>query len=277
MNIFRSALLLLGLSPVAGLSSAHAQAIGQNPSLTKTWVIDAGAAYRSLDGELYAVTAAGKGGSYDLSRLGLNNEDTSISARLLWRPSDQWRLELAFDEFDSKGGRANSSQIEFGQITIPKGYELASSLETRIYSTFLGYSILKGPQTEFGGRLGLSILDADASVGGHTYVGGKEISAGSEAIGVTKLVPTLGIFGTYAFNDRLAFEGGVDGVAGSLGAYSGHYLALSGGLKYWLTESFALGGGYRYLDIKTERDGNAIDNGIEVRSHGAYMNVSVGF
>jgi len=266
-----------GLCLVVHLSAAHAQDVALNPSLSKTWTIEAGAVFRSLDGELFAVTSAARGGSYDLSRLGLDDRDTSFSANLRWRFSDRWRLDLAYDEFGTEGGHANSSDIEFGRITIPKGYELASSLETRTYSAFIGYSFSTGREYELGGRLGLNVVDSDASVGGYAYLGNTRITAGPETFGMTKLIPTLGVYGIYAFNDRLAFEGGIDGIAGSLGAYSGHFLQLNGGLKYWFTDTFALSGGYRFLDVKSERDGDVMDNGFQIQSHGAYMKASVGF
>jgi hypothetical protein len=267
----------VGLGLLASVSLAEAQEAAGNPSLSKTWVFDVGAMFQSLDGNLSAVTSGGKGGSYDFSRLGLATYDTSLSASLRWRMSDRWRLEFAYDELDTRGGLANSSNLAFGRITIPAGYELDSSMKARTYFAFLGYSFAKEKDLELGGRLGLGVLDADASVGGHAFVGAMEVFAGPQDIGTTTLVPTVGLYATYALDDRLALEGAIDGIAGTVGAYSAHYLQLSGGVKYWLTDSLAVSGGYRFLDAKSEHDGNGLDTGIGVRSQGAYVKASAGF
>ena len=103
------------------------------------------------------------------------------------------------------------------------------------------------------------------------------ITAGPESIDVTTLVPTLGLYATYAVDDDLAFEGAVDGIAGSVGIYRGHNLQLNAGLKYWFNNTFAIAGGYRYLDARTERDGDALDSRVDVRAQGAYLNAMIGF
>ena len=276
MHILRAgAIVCLALLHSASL--AKAQEVAANPSLSKAWVIDVGALFHRLDGDLSATLPSGGGGGDSFSRLGLNNYDTSFSAGLRWRFSDRWRLDLAYEEFASNGDRGNATEIEFGRITIPAGYQLLTSFEAQTYSAFVGYSFSKDATHEVGGRLGLSVLDAYASVAGSTWVGGSEIVAGPQTIGVTALVPTLGLYATYALTDRLAFEGAIDGVAGSVGVYSGHYLQLTGGLKYWFTDTFAISGGYHFLDARTEKDGDAIDSRIDVRTHGAFLKASVGF
>ncbi|MBL8882397.1 MAG: hypothetical protein JNL45_05010 [Hyphomicrobium sp.] len=256
---------------------AHAQEAQSNPSLSKTWVVDAGVAYRRLDGDLSAITSGGKGGGYDFGRLGLDDHDTSVSADLHWRISKAWRLDLGYDGISTKGLIDNHASLDFGRITIPTGYELSSSLDVQTYSAFLGYTFTQSHDFELGGRLGLNVIDANASVSGRAFAGNKEVSAGPEYVSKTTLVPTLGLYATYAFDDRLAFEGSIDGIAGSLGSNSGHYVQMSAGLKYWLTDSFALGAGYSYLSNKIEHDGSTIDSGLEVRSHTGYLKASLGF
>lgn len=271
---FGSLFVLFGVCLVP---EAQAQETASNPSLSKTWIVDVGVAYRSLDGELSAVTSGGKGGSYDLGRLGLDDHDTSVSASMHWRISKAWRLDLGYDEVGTSGRVANGTSFDFGRITIPAGYELSSSLDVKTYSAFLGYAFSQSQSFELGGRLGVSVLDTSASVGGRAFVGKAQVIAGPEDVSMTTVVPTIGLYTTYAFDDRLAFEGSIDGIAGTLGSYSGHYLQLSGGLKYWLTDSFALGVGYSFLDAKSEHDGNALDTGVDMRAHTGYLKASLGF
>lgn len=269
--------LVSALAFLASVCSASAQETVLNPSLSKLWVVDVGAMFQSLDGTLSAVTSEGKGGAFDLSRLGLDKEDVSPMARLRWRFAQGWRLDLAYDQIDTGGHVGNSTTIDFGRITIPAGYEVVSSLDAHLYSAFVGYAFSRSDTSEIGARVGLTIVDVSANVGGNTYVGGQQVSVGPEGMSMTPLVPTLGLYTTYALSDRLAFEGAVDGIAGTVGAYSGHFLQVSAGLKYWLTGSLAVGGGYRFLDVKMDHDGASVDDVVSVTSNGAYANASFGF
>lgn len=250
---------------------------GNNPSLTKTWIFDAGAVFQNLDGDVSATTAAGGGGSYDLGRLGLDNTNTSLLLGMRWRFADRWRLDLAFDNVDTDGSRANNSTIEFGRITIPKGYEIDSSVELRTYSGFIGYAFSKDSRHELGARIGLNVIDAKASVGGRAWLGQTEVSVGPEYVNITQVVPTLGLYAVVALTDRLALEGSVDAVGGRIGDMSGHYVAVAGAISYWLTDKVAIGAGYRFVDAKVERNGRSIDEGVDVRSSGPFVKATVGF
>lgn len=276
MTINRRGLIFCFTLPVTA-SAASAQEPAANPSLSKAWVIEAGAVLLNVGGGLSAITTSGHGGSFNFARLGLDGRETTFATNLRWRFSSRWRLDLRYDAVEASGSLANTASVEFGRVTIPAGYEIASVLDAKAYSSFLGYAFSKGHLLEFGGRIGLSILDATASVTGRGSIGGKISNAGPESIDILTPVPTLGLYATYAFDDQLAFEGAIDGIAGGIGIYSGHYLQLNAGLKYWLSDTLAIAGGYRLLDARTERDGNAVDSRVDVRTHGAYLNASIGF
>ena len=271
---FASATLLVAAAASLPVS---ADEIASNPSLTRNWVFDAGAVIQNLDGDIGATTSAGAGGSYDLSRLGLDSQNTSPFLALHWRFADRWRFDFNYDSVDTDGHRGNSTTLDFGRISIPKGYRLDSSLETRTYWGAVGYSFVKTPDTEFGARLGLNVLDSDASLKGSVRLGGKQVTVGSESVGSTGLIPTLGLYGIYAFNNHFAIEASVDGLAGSLGDYKGHYVAADVFLKYWINNTFAVGLGYRYLDSKLEHQGDLLSETIELGYSGPVVKASIGF
>lgn len=248
-----------------------------NPSLTSNWVFDAGAVFQHLDGDIGATTSAGAGGTYDLSRLGLDDQDTSPFLALRWRFADRWRLDFTYDSVDTDGHRGNSSTLEFGRISIPKGYLLDSSVETKTYSGFVGYSFVKTPDTELGARLGVNVVDSDASLRGAAWFGGKQLTVGPERVGSTGAIPTIGVYGTYAFNDQLAIEGSIDGLGGSVGDYEGHYLVADAMLKYWFNSTFAVGLGYRYVDSKIEHHGDLLSETVQLGYSGPEVKASVGF
>jgi hypothetical protein len=244
-----------------------------NPSLTKTWVFDAGAVFQNLDGGATAETNAGKGGSIGFSQIGLDDQSTSPYFAARWRFADRWRFDFVFDSVDLDGSRAVSSEIEFGFLTIPLNAEAVSSLQVQNYSAFVGYSLLKDERSELGARLGLTVMDAEFSLSGRL----NGASLGSQTADVVGPIPTLGLYGTYALSNRWAIDGSIDGLAGHLGDYSGHYLAAATNLTYWVDDTFAVGVGYRYVDGKLEHEGSSMTKAVEIEYSGPVVKGSVGF
>jgi hypothetical protein len=244
-----------------------------NPSLTKTWVFDAGAVFQNLDGGATADLNAGGGGSVGFSQVGLEDESTAPFLAGRWRFADQWRLDFTFDSIDVDGNRAVSREIEFGFLTIPLNAEADSSLQIRNYSAFIGYSFLKDERSEMGARFGLTVMDAQFSLSGQL----NDASLGTQTADVVGPIPTLGLYGTYALTNRWTIDGAVDGLAGGLGNYSGHYLAATANLTYWLNDTFAVGLGYRYIDSKLEHDGNSMTKAVDLEYSGPVAKGSVGF
>lgn len=244
-----------------------------NPSLTKTWVFDAGAVFQHVDGGATADLNAGGGGSVGFSQIGLDDQSTSLFLAARWRFADRWRLDFTFDSVDVDGKREASREINFGFLTIPLDAEADSSLRVQNYSAFVGYSFIKDEQSELGARFGLTVIDAEFSLSGRL----NNINLGSQKADVVGPVPTLGLYGTYALSNRWSVDGSIDGLAGSLGSYSGHYLAATANLSYWIHDAFSVGVGYRYVNGKLEHEGSSITSAVDIEYSGPVLKGSVGF
>ena len=60
-------------------------------------------------------------------------------------------------------------------------------------------------------------------------------------------------------------------------AYSGHYLAGTANLTYWINDTFALAVGYRYVDGKLEHDGDVMNKAVKIQYSGPVVKASIGF
>ena len=248
-----------------------------NPSLTKTWIFDAGAVFQNLDGGATAELNRGGGGSVGFSQIGLDERSTSPFIAARWRFSDRWRFDFTFDSVIAGGNRAADRDIEFGFTSITVGTAVDSSLKIRNYSGFVGYSFAKDHQSELGARFGLTVMDAEFSLRGTVSSLGQTSSKDSQKAEVVGPIPTLGLYGTYALSNRWTVDGSIDGLAGHLGDYSGHYLAASANLTYWINDNFSVGVGYRYVDGKLEHEGSVMRKAVEIQYSGPVLKASVGF
>lgn len=91
------------------------------------------------------------------------------------------------------------------------------------------------------------------------------------------MVPTLGLYGTYALSNQWAIDASVDGVPFNYDGYKGSYIAATANITYWFTEQIAISARYRHTDSNLKHDGNAWDEEIEVRNSGPVIKTSIGF
>jgi hypothetical protein len=266
------------LAPWADLTpQAAADSPASNPSLTSAWIFDVGAVFQNLDGGANVITRGGGGAGLSFSQMGLEEQSISPLLAVRWRFADRWRFDALYDSIDVKGRRGNSSTLEFGRITIPAGYQIDSAVKTRNYSAFVGYSLFKGSSFELGARLGATVMDANVSLSGYFWAGGTQTTVGPERARVLGPIPTIGLYASYALSNQWSVEGSIDGLAGSLGDYSGHYLAAGATLNYWYTDRFAMGIGFRYVDGKLEHDGSLLTESVDLQSCGLVAKAAVGF
>jgi len=241
---------------------------GINPALTKTWTLRAGAFSQdlSVDATKY-LTGTAASASVSLDSLGMENWYVSPALYARWRMSDNWRLELGYFGTDVDGRRAVNEQITFGNRTTAIGASVATSLDANIYFANLGYSFLKNDQLELGVRFGTYIFDITAGINASAYVGGAASSASKEASLIAPL-PNLGLFGTYALTDRFNIQGSFGYIGASYENWSGDSLSFTALAEYWLSDRFAIGLGYQYLDINIEHKGSTFEDKVDVTWQG---------
>ena len=254
------------------LASAATAEPAANPSLTKDWVFEAGAIFQQLDGD---ATSEGSltGGRVRFSQIGLDGTETVPYLAMRWRFADDWRFDFNFTSLDASGSKSNNSIFEFGHSKFGIGYQLDSDYDQQVYTTSIGYSFIKDNRSEFGGRLGLTVLNADVSLKGSLG----NLTAGPEEAGNTWVVPTLGLYGTYALSNQWTIDGSFDGMAFSYEGYEGYYIAATANVTYWFTDMFALAAGYRFIDADLQHDGSNWDEEIEVRTSGPVVKATVAF
>ncbi len=249
----------------------------QNPSLTSTVVLQAGALYNQTDAEVGSrVRGTGVGGSIDLSDLGADNEHISPHFSLRWRATSRWHFDLAYQNLRQDGQRGAATQIDFSTISIPVGWNVATELDVDFYSAVAGYSFFRGANYELGGIIGLDVYNASARVQGSIFAGRARLTRAAEA-DITVPVPTLGIFGTYAFSDRLSIEGNAQYLFAEYDVYSGEIFKASAELKYWFTPHVALAVGYRHVATDISHEGDFTRDTFQVQFGGPFTALSVAF
>jgi hypothetical protein len=236
-----------------------------------------GALYIRPDAEVASfVKETGKGGRVDLSTLGADEDYVSPFFSLRYRANQRWRFEFTYQNLDLDGHRGGATEINFNDVTIPAGWDVRSNLTMHQYSVSAGYAFYSAPNAELGVAVGVHILDASAGIRGSAYINNVQVERSGK---ISKIfpAPTIGLYGTYAFNSRLAIEGSVQYLYASVAGYSGHLLMASAALNYWIMPNTGLSLGYKHFDVDITYDDSSSRDTYNVQFGGPYATLSFGF
>ena len=192
--------------------------------------------------------------------LGLDDRKTNVSILGKLRLGDRWRIEGEYFALDRSGSRTINRTINWGGDVYPVGITVSSEFDSDIYRVSGGYSFIKNPQAEFGVALGLHITDFTASLAGANIA-----KRTGDALAP---LPTIGLYGSYAFTPRWLLSGRVDFFSFNYNDYDGSLVNLTAAVDYRFTRNFGVGVGYRYVDYDLEVTKSSFSGGVKYEFSG---------
>jgi len=175
-------------------------------------------------------------------------------ALLNLRLGERWHLEGEWFDLNRDSSYTTTEDIVIGDpggnVTIPAGSSVSSQFDTTVYRLSLGYSFFKRPDSELGVSLGVHATDFDLGI--QETLGNNHAAADALAP-----LPTIGIYGAYAFSPKWLLIGRADVFSLSYSRYSGSLLDFDLGAEYQALDWLGLGLSYRFveMDLKAKADG----------------------
>jgi opacity protein-like surface antigen len=231
------------LMTVAGLATAQPVS---HPGLTDRWSLQIGVYAPEV-----ATTASlnGTGGRIGTAisfedDLNLDDRKTMPSILASMRIGERWKIEAEYLSLKRSGTRTISRTINWGDNTYPIGATVNSEFDSDIYRLSAGYSFIKDSQRELGVALGLHATDFSMSLASTT--------GGVRSTDALAPLPTIGLYGAYAFSPKWLLSGRFDYFSLKYEDYDGSLANLSIGVDYRLARNFALGVAWRHVDYDVD-------------------------
>jgi len=227
--------------------AAHADE-ATHPKLGARVYFDVGGYIPGVDTELRVDRAGGSGTALDLEDdLDFEDRPTFPFALVNLRLGQRWRVEGEHFSIDRDQTTVLDRTLEIGDETFEIGATVDSFFDTDVYRLSAGYSFLKRPDAEMGAVLGVHVTTFDLGI---SAIGaGGDIEATERADTLAPL-PTIGVYGYYAFSPRWLMQGRADYFTLDYEEYSGTLLNFNLGLEYQLAKHVGIGAGYRYVDLE---------------------------
>jgi hypothetical protein len=209
--------------------------------------------------------------------LDLSDRKTLPTLLLGMRLGENWRVEFEYFELKRSGSKSISRDLSFGDSDFNVGATLDSEFGSTVYRLSGGYSFLKTPEAEIGGVLGLHVTDFTVALSGQASVNGSAIALRSERKEQLAPLPTLGLYGSYAFSPSWAIGARADFFSVKVDEYRGRLLNLQANVRYNFNKNWALSLGYRSDDYRLEVDGTDWAGEVDYRFSGPQLTLHAGF
>jgi hypothetical protein len=254
----------------AGPVSAQDAPWRDHPALTDTWQFQLGAYWAKVDTTAFLNSSAGvRGTSLSFEDdLGLDDSKTMPAFLASVRLGQRWRIEFEYLSLSRDNSRAVSRTINWGDRSFTVGTVVSSNFDTDIYRLSGGYSFIKDNRSELGVALGFHVTDFD--------LGLSAAGVGAQSADALAPLPTIGLYGAYAFTPRWLLSGRLDYFSLSHGDYDGSLVNASVGVDYRIARNFGVGIAYRHVDYDLTVTRNRFNGGVEYKFNGPvfYLNAS---
>ena len=223
-----------------------------HPKLGARVYLDVGGYIPAVDTELRVDRAGGSGTVLDLEDdLDFEDRPTFPFALVNLRLGQRWRIEGEYFAIDRDKTTVIDRTLEIGDEIFEIGATVNSFFDTDVYRLSAGYSFLKRPNAEMGAVLGVHVTTFDLGISAIGTGGGVEKAESADTLAP---LPTIGLYGYYAFSPRWLMQGRADYFTLEYEEYSGTLLNFNLGLEFQLTQHVGLGAGYRYVDLEFTAD-----------------------
>jgi hypothetical protein len=263
LQSWRRGLLVLGLF-VGGTAAAQDANWSVHPALTDRWSLQLGAFYPKVKTDAYLNGARGRGTDVSFEDdLGLDDRKAMPAILGSVRLGERWKIEAEYLSIDRDNSRAVIRTINWGDFTYTAGTTVNSAFNSDIYRLSAGYSFVKNNRWEAGAVLGLHVTDFRASLSA-ARVGGQTGDALAP-------LPTIGMYGAYAFTPRWLLSGRADYFWLNYNDYSGHLLNFNVGVDYRFVRNFGVGFGFRHIEYDLTVNKSQYNGGINYRLNGPLL------
>lgn len=247
-----------------------------NPSLAADWLFSGGTAFTRNDPKIgLGNPDVGNVSLIDLDRLGVDDSDQDLYGAVHWQGLNRWRFGFSTYVTSVDGGRFTDVDYTYGDLTIPAGSGVSVDTESRFYILNAHYAIWQRPNWEAGAGFGVYALDWEGEIALVSGAGGSRLD--SEAEDFLAPLPTLALYGRYAFTERLAGYASVDWLSLDIGDYDGEVFALTAGVDWWFSKRWGISGGVQIVDIDVVKDNDQYDIFVDANWESLFVKLNLAF
>ena len=189
----------------------------------------------------------------DFDRAGLNDSDSSYWLSLNWRSAgSRWGMWFGSWQYDVTGSRNWQKSLPIGDTEIPVGASVTSSFDAKWYILEATYSFHRSTKIDTGIGLGVLTMDLDTQLSASFEVGDREVNVVTSQLDTLAPLPNVLVYFHWKFAPSWNLVTRLGYFDLTYGDYSGRMMNAHAMFNYQLSQRWALGLGYQFVDLDLE-------------------------
>jgi hypothetical protein len=208
--------------------------------------------------------------------LGLADRKGTPYILLGTRFATNWRVEFEYYYLERSGDRHLSFPINWGDVDYQAGADIHTIFNTNVYRLVAGYSFYRTPMAEAGASIGLHTTEFKLGLSGQ---GDRAGATGfqTETRNVLVPLPTLGLYGTYKFDDQWMVRGRFDFLSLTVDQYNGQLVNSMIAGDWRFNKNWGVGLGYRYVSYNLKATNDKFHGEVKYDFKGPTIYAEFGF
>ena len=263
--------------------SISGQALAQeepdyHPALSDNFTVSLGAfksddSFKIAAGDLTALS----GTDIDFGdSVGVDNTDTILNGQLRWKFGKKRKWSLSGQYFGSKssGDATLDEDVEFQGLTFREGTFVEGSVSVSVARVFVGRSLVKNQQHDFGVGAGVHNLSLKAHLGGEVKI--DDVTTGFQEANAKASQPLPNICAWYNFSParKWIIHGRVDWISANIDAYDGTLWNTSVGVGYQAFRHVGFDLSYQYFNLNLKVDKDDWIGGVDMTYQGPVLGIT---
>lgn len=256
-----------------------AQDSAYHPALTDPFEFSVGA-FRSDNS--FKMRAEGKtvnidGDDIDFGNsVGVDEGSTLANVQLGWNfgKARKWTLMGQYFANDASGSATLEEDVEWQDVVFKEGTFVDAGVKIEVIRLFVGRSLFKNEQSDFGIGAGIHNLDLSAYIGGEIIT--EEVDTGYRRVKASNSAPLPNIGAWYRFSPtkRWLLFGRIDWISADIGDYDGSLWNTNIGFDYQFTDHFGGALYWQYFELDLNVTKSDWKGGAALKYNGPVLGVT---
>ncbi|MGA9574224.1 MAG: hypothetical protein WBS20_09790 [Lysobacterales bacterium] len=234
-----------------------AQDYDYHPVLSDTFYASLGYMRSSNSFDIESDAIGNPGDDVDFNdALGVSNHSSFFNGQLRWNFGGEKKWSLWGQYFSNKatGSAELDEDIEWEDLTFQKGTYAEAGVKLAVTRVFLGRSIIKNEQHDFGLGVGIHNLDISAYIEGEAKFNDETTGVRRADVGGSQILPNIGGWYNFSPAKHWLLHGRVDWISASIGDYDGGLWNASAGVGYQAWDHVGFDLSWQYFNLHVDVD-----------------------
>jgi hypothetical protein len=207
--------------------------------------------------------------------LGVDQDSTVLFSEISWQIGAEKKWKLAGQYFDtsSDGSATLLEDVEWQDIKFKQGAFVEAGVDLEVVRVFVGRSLFKDEQNDFGIGFGVHNIKVGAFMLGDAELDDGTTAFRESSVDNSQPLPNIGSWYKYSPKKDWLIHGRVDWISAKIGDYDGTLWNVDVGVNYQPFRNFGIDLSLQYFDLDVGIKKNDWDGGVRVSYVGPVLSL----